>query len=108
MLGENAKFNILYEPKIIEHDNPKFVPYKTEFELTYEDGTVIDNGNDFSYYQDNDEFYIKTAAKVPLLGIIMNLTAKVYFEERTYTSTDEYTTEYKVSTKIRKLNVSGW
>ena len=109
LLGEKSEFSISYEPKIISNKNPVLTPYKIEFLLTNEDGTPVDHENDIHYFIDEDKFYIQTESRVSLLGTKLCLNAKVYFEEKLYSSsTMEYTTQYKTSEKTKIINVSGW
>lgn len=108
LLGETGKFSIVYEPKIILHENPTLVPYKTEFVLTYEDGKDI-HSSEFRYYQQGNDFFVKTVPNVELLGVKFVLTSRAYFEEQTYdAATDTDTTTCKISEHSEIINVSGW
>lgn len=108
LLGESAEFNVKYEQKILDSENPKITPVKTEFELINEDGTEV-NLNDFQLTKENDKFTIKSAAKVSLLGKKMVLKSRVYFEEKIYNSGfDTYEIIERISEQIRNIDVSGW
>lgn len=108
LLGESAEFNVKYEQKILDSENPKITPVKTEFELINEDGTEV-NLSDFQLTQENDKFTIKSAAKVSLLGKKMVLKSRVYFEEKIYNSDfDTYEIIERISEQIRNIDVSGW
>lgn len=108
LLGENADFEVVCEPKIIESTEPKITPLKTEFVLTNEDGTEV-TGADFELTQVGNKFFVRSAAKVSLLGKKMVLTAKVYFEETTYnTNTNTYITKEIISEQTKLVSVEGW
>jgi len=108
LLGEKSEFSIAYEPKIINNENPVLKPLRTEFLLTNEDETSIDE-NDIHYSIDEDKIFIQTESKVPLLGKKLCLNAKTHFEETEYESASmQYITRYKISEHTKIINVSGW
>lgn len=108
LLGETGKFSVVYEPKIILHENPTIVPYKTKFILTYEDGTIVDDG-EFIFKQYGNDLFIKTPSKVSLLGTKFVLTVRAYFEEQIYNDVSNIDTVVcKISEHTKIINISGW
>lgn len=108
LLGEDDEFEIVYEQKILDSKSPLITPIRTEFTLVNEDGTEI-NEHDFATRQDGNKFFVKSAPKVPLLGKKLILTAKAYFEEKSYdTDTQTYITKEVISEHTKLVDVGGW
>ena len=109
LLGEQGVYELFVEPKIEQSKNPQITAQSAEFVLMYEDGTVVENGKDITYYDEDGKFFVKTAVKVPLLGTKLRLTAKVTFEEKVYNSvTMQHEINHKISENTKEFYVSGW
>lgn len=108
LLGEQGFYEVFLEPKIISNENISVK--KIEFKLNYEDGSDLSDESGILYEVVQDrKICIKTDVLVSILGTKLNLTARVYFDEKYRDeATQEYLTREIISENIKSIYVSGW